>query len=253
MTSTIKADVVTAQTTNGNVSVQGNGTGKVRLGDGNLIFPDADAAAGQILTTDGSANLAFAATPGTSGNVLTSNGSAWTSAAAAGGQWSLKASGTSSNVAELEITGLTKRTFIFVRNATMASTASLELAVSEDEGSTYPNYNWVDTYQYTGGTSFTTTTGTGHPSLTSALTVQSDARNSVNSWIELPNPANATRIQTIVHDSVFGRVVTSGDWYRSWGVAKQSSSTQGAIDNVRLKASTGNLSIEYYFVWEQGE
>ena len=209
---------------------------------------------GELITWDASGDAATVAV-GTATHVLTSNGAgaAPTFQAAAGGQWSLKTSGTVSNVAELEITGITKRTFIFVRNATMASTASLELVVSEDEGSTYPNYNWVDTYQYTGGTSFTTTTGTGHPSLTSALTVQSDARNSVNSWIELPNPGNATRIQTIVHDSVFGRVVTTGDWYRSWGVAKQSSTTQGAIDYVRLKASTGNLSIGYYFVWQQGE
>ncbi|MBH48808.1 MAG: hypothetical protein CME71_11630 [Halobacteriovorax sp.] len=32
MTSTVKADVVTAQTTNGDVTVQGNGTGEVNLG-----------------------------------------------------------------------------------------------------------------------------------------------------------------------------------------------------------------------------
>ena len=88
--STLKTDAIEAATgTNTNLALTGKGTGKVALGDAALLVPDADGAAGQILTTDGSLALTFAATPGTSGNVLTSNGSAWTSAAAAGGgSWS---------------------------------------------------------------------------------------------------------------------------------------------------------------------
>jgi len=57
--STVKANTVTAATTNGNVSIVGNGTGKVTLGDGNLIFPDADGSADQLIKTDGSGNLSF--------------------------------------------------------------------------------------------------------------------------------------------------------------------------------------------------
>jgi hypothetical protein len=57
--STVKANTVTASTTNGNVSIVGNGTGKVTLGDGNLIFPDADGSAGQYLQTNGSGTLSF--------------------------------------------------------------------------------------------------------------------------------------------------------------------------------------------------
>jgi len=57
--STVKANTVTASTTNGNVSIVGNGTGKVTLGDGNLIFPDADGSASQFLQTNGSGTLSF--------------------------------------------------------------------------------------------------------------------------------------------------------------------------------------------------
>jgi hypothetical protein len=57
--STVKANTVTASTTNGNVSIVGNGTGKVTLGDGNLIFPDADGTSGQVIQTDGSGTLSF--------------------------------------------------------------------------------------------------------------------------------------------------------------------------------------------------
>ena len=51
MSSTIKADVVTAQTTNGNVTLQGNGTGTVAIGDntsvsGNLTVTGSTTASG---------------------------------------------------------------------------------------------------------------------------------------------------------------------------------------------------------------
>ena len=58
--STIKADAITASTgTNTNIAITGKGSGKVKLGDGNLLFPDADGSAGQLIKTDGSGNLAF--------------------------------------------------------------------------------------------------------------------------------------------------------------------------------------------------
>ena len=61
--STLKADLVTAVTTNGALKVKGLGSGKVKIGDGELIWPDADGSANQYIKTDGSANLAFATLP----------------------------------------------------------------------------------------------------------------------------------------------------------------------------------------------
>ena len=61
--STIKADTLTAKTTNTNISVAGSGTGKVALGDGTLLFPDADGSANQPIITNGSAALSFATLP----------------------------------------------------------------------------------------------------------------------------------------------------------------------------------------------
>ena len=63
--STIKADAITASTgTNTNIGITGKGSGKVKLGDGNLLFPDADGAAGTAIVTNGSGTLSFAATGG---------------------------------------------------------------------------------------------------------------------------------------------------------------------------------------------
>jgi len=58
--STIKANAVTAADLNTSLSLKGNGTGKVALGDANLIFPDADGSASQFLQTNGSGTLSFA-------------------------------------------------------------------------------------------------------------------------------------------------------------------------------------------------
>ena len=61
--STVKADALTAVTSGANISITGSGSGKVALGDGALIFPDADGSANHIIKTDGSANLSFVAGP----------------------------------------------------------------------------------------------------------------------------------------------------------------------------------------------
>ena len=58
--SDLKVDGITAATANTAVTIKGAGTGKVVLGDGNLVFPDADGAAGTFITTNGSAALSFA-------------------------------------------------------------------------------------------------------------------------------------------------------------------------------------------------
>jgi len=58
--STIKADEVTAVSSDGSITITGAGSGVVKLGDGALKFPDADGSAGQFIKTDGSAQLAFA-------------------------------------------------------------------------------------------------------------------------------------------------------------------------------------------------
>ena len=62
--STIKADAITAVTADTPVTITGAGTGKVRLGDANLLWPDADGgSSGDVLQTNGSGTLSFA-TPG---------------------------------------------------------------------------------------------------------------------------------------------------------------------------------------------
>jgi len=63
--SDLKVDGIIASTsTNTNLTLQGKGSGKVVIGDGALLFPDADGSDGEFIKTDGSAALSFAADPG---------------------------------------------------------------------------------------------------------------------------------------------------------------------------------------------
>jgi len=83
--STLEIDNLTAITTNTNVTIKGKGSGKVSLGDGNLLFPDSDGSSGQFIQTDASGVLSFAT---------------------AGGAWTVISTVTADNVASLTITGI---------------------------------------------------------------------------------------------------------------------------------------------------
>ena len=57
--STLRANIVEASTDDTNLEIKGRGTGRVKIGISNLLFPNGDGADGQGLVTDGSANLVF--------------------------------------------------------------------------------------------------------------------------------------------------------------------------------------------------
>jgi len=63
--STLETDLVQAATgTNTALKLKGKGSGVVKLGDGELSFPDSDGSASQVLQTDGSGTLSFSDTLG---------------------------------------------------------------------------------------------------------------------------------------------------------------------------------------------
>ncbi len=63
--STLEADLIQPATgTNTSLKLKARGNSSVKIGDGELAFPDADGSANQIIKTDGSGNLSFIAQPG---------------------------------------------------------------------------------------------------------------------------------------------------------------------------------------------
>jgi len=68
--SDLKVDGVIASTgTNTNLTLQGKGSGKVAIGDGALLFPDADGSANQVIETNASGVLSFV-TPSAGGGAM---------------------------------------------------------------------------------------------------------------------------------------------------------------------------------------
>ena len=62
--SDLKVDGIIASTgTNTNLTLQGKGSGKVAIGDGALLFPDADGSANQVIETNASGVLSFVSLP----------------------------------------------------------------------------------------------------------------------------------------------------------------------------------------------
>ncbi len=93
------------------------------------------------------ANLQSFPAPGSDGNILTASSGAWTSAAAAaGGAWSVKASGSLSGVTNLDITGLTKTIALYFSNVKNSSDGiGPDVFFSTDNGSTFIT---TSTYDY---------------------------------------------------------------------------------------------------------
>jgi len=58
--SKIIVDEIAASTPNSSLTIKASGSGVVKLGDGELKFPDADGTSGHFIKTDGSAQLSFA-------------------------------------------------------------------------------------------------------------------------------------------------------------------------------------------------
>ena len=137
--STVKADTVTAVTTNGNVTIQGNGTGKVALGDGDLIFPDADGSANHIIKTDGSANLSFvAAAPTTIGQHTI-----WMPAGAM--EAAVTTAAATSNAVEIGTSLFAARTMDFVTGSDNYAYFGIQMPKSWDAGALVCQFVWSAT------------------------------------------------------------------------------------------------------------
>ena len=103
MASTLKIDTITTPDGTGNITVSrplsGSGASLTSLPAANLT--------GTLPAIDGSNLTGILPAVGSSGNVLTSDGSNWASTApAGGGAWTLISTGTASNSATLDFTGL---------------------------------------------------------------------------------------------------------------------------------------------------
>ena len=147
MTSTLKADVLSSKTTNGDLTISGDGSGVPNLEAGFKVggtagLPVSSLRAGtdgELITWDAS-GVAATVPVGTATHVLTSNGAGAAptfQAAGGGGAWSVKASGTFSTASEVNITGISKTTKFFFNTTYSVAGAYAKVLTSSNNGSSY--------------------------------------------------------------------------------------------------------------------
>tara|TARA_R110000824_G_scaffold388435_1_gene584002 strand:- start:640 stop:1350 length:711 start_codon:yes stop_codon:yes gene_type:complete len=145
--STLETDLIQAATgTNTAIKIKGKGSGVVKIGDGELAFPDADGSANQIIKTDGSGTLSFIAQPG-------------------GGATALLARATFTDTSSgVSFTGFDSSTydayqFIFYITDTSSADRVIRVQTSTDGGSSYDSggSDYIYTVLEKGGTTTATT------------------------------------------------------------------------------------------------
>jgi hypothetical protein len=252
MTSTLKADVLTSKTTNGDLSISGDGSGvpdieasfkvggtagvpvsALRAGtDGELITWAADASATTVAV-------------GTATHVLTSNGvgvAPTFQAAAGGGGTTLVARATFSSAATVDITAFDDAVYdAYVIYLSTYDNANLEMLMSYDGGSSFAAaYEYVVTETVRSGPTEThdSSSSSSEILLCEPLT-DSIANRLVITMID-PESHGTGNTASLSWEATAGG---GGEAIRFVGAAKSNST--GAVDAIRLQPATGTMDGRY--------
>ncbi len=254
--STLKADAITAVTSNTDVVITGAGSGVPDLGAGFKVGGSAgvptasiqdDAVTlaklasgtdGELITWDASGDPATVAV-GTATHVLTSNGTgaAPTFQAAAGGAWAVKTSGSVSAAATLDITGITKYTVIYLTN--VRTTSDVQFRTSSDGGSSFDagasDYN-------TRRQAYDVTTNDQPQISTVGEAYSNTSEDDCAIIVTLPRPQGTS--QTLLKWEMIHNNNTSLYYRFGFGLRKSAAD----VDAVRIMGNSGNITASYVVV-----
>ena len=221
----------------------------VTLGDSGDTF---SIPSGATVANSGTAT-GFLPAVGSSGNVLTSDGTNWASAAAGGGgAWSVKSSGNLSSVSDLQITGLTKTTRIFLDITVGSDEVYTTLQTSSNNGSSFDgssgDYEYSTIYSQSDGTNISgigITSSTVNFSPSPFLgTGNASGECSSMEWT-IYNPSNANT-ETMLNAEI-KEIQSNGVVCQAYSVDKRSSI--GIVNAIRLYPRNGtNFSGSYVCV-----
>ena len=231
--STLKSDAVTAVSSNTSITIKGAGSGVVKLGDGELTFPDADGSDGQVIETNSSGVLSFV-TP-----------------AAAG--WNIIGTVVASDDASLTITGLdsTYDTYaIGLSDMECASNATPYLRVGDsggvDSGASDYGYGVSGTSQAGAEESHGDTGASAiHLLSASTSTVSAAAGKGIGAMLFLHRPGDGT-MQPCISGTVIPLWTSTSIYPLHVGGVRFSVIT---LDRVQFLWSTGNVKTGRMTVW----
>ena len=232
--SDLKVDGIIASTgTNTNLTLQGKGSGKVAIGDGALLFPDADGSANQVIETNASGVLSFV-TPASAG-------------------WNIIGTVVASDDASLTITGLdsTYDTYaIGLSDMECASNATPYLRVGDsggvDNGASDYGYGVSGTSQAGAEESHGDTGASAiHLLSASTSTVSSAAGKGIGAMLFLHRPGDGT-MQPCISGTVIPLWTSTSIYPLHVGGVRFSVIT---LDRVQFLWSTGNVKTGRMTVW----
>jgi len=228
--STLETDLIQASTgTNTAIKIKGKGTGVVKIGDGELAFPDADGSADQIIKTDGSGTLSFVA--------------------AAGGGTSVISRATFSGASTVDLTGFDSSTYdayeVHLYVIVGTDDKRVNLRTSTDGGSTFDTSGYVHVTREIYGASSTVTgvTGTAEIRLIDENRVGNAADESaiLTLYINRPDEARDTLFHwsgvNLNNNAVLNLV---------HGAGQRDSAAD--VDAIQFLANTGTITGSYVFL-----
>lgn len=244
-TGTTRVDVIIGTTLA--IGVPGDGTGTTEKHADNSVTLDKmeHGTQGDVLYY-GASGEPLRLGAGTLGQVLQSGGAganpSWVDAA--GGAWSIKASGSISAQSSFDFTDLSKNTVIFLSNLTVTSSQRLKLRASTNNGSSFvaTSYDNAATHLSRADSSIQLDNGSSHNAvyLSEALTTTASFANYF--IIKLFDMTNTSNVKHILHEQ--GYMDGSGLTSFGSGTGVPTSLT-AAIDAVRIMVDSGTISCDY--------
>jgi len=225
----LDGNTLSSTDTNGNINLTPNGTGKVVL-DG-LNWPTSDGTNGQVVQTNGSGTLSFAdASGGDSSRVETLSPSA-----------ASDASFTSSNFSDSHLTWEIR---FWLTSSSDNDTLQMEIYTGGSWQVGASDYEWSI---YTARTVFgnlrhTSSTADSDMQLTEDNhdneRIGNDAGEGVSGWVRFFKPASSTLYPMFRYETTY--VGAADQVVHCYGCSRYL--TTAAVDNVRFKMKTGNLT-----------
>lgn len=240
--------------TNTDLDLSGKGTGRPNLQAGFKVGGTVGVGVSELRAgTDGelitwnASGVASTVPVGTATHILTSNGAGAAptfQAAAGGGAWSVKESGTKSGATSYTFTSITKPVMMFVRNIVPATDGDyLMLQTSSDGGSSYDTgssdyaYNNIEMLAGSSNNNGNASTGNFY---VAGQAMGNGAGEVTNCVFTILNPEDADRYTTVLHSTM-----SADPGYKTWigGGARKEAAIVNAFKLITLLS--GNLEFDY--------
>jgi len=259
--STLKADAITSASSNTDVVITANGSGKVDVESGLKIsgttgIPISELRAGtdgELITWDAS-GVAATVGVGSATNVLTSNGagSAPTfQAAAGGGSWNFIGTALASNSATVTVTGLnsTYDTFVIAISdmvpATDAANLNFRLGDASGIDTTSGDYRYHSGVVVDNSTVYAATSSTSDSEIRIGGGIGNATGEGIGAMLYLTQPGDATTFPKLIGHwtSISGEPRTRG------GTVHGHRTAVITVDRVQVLMHTGNITSGRMTVW----